>query len=424
MAIVSAVFILGLLLGVPIAFTVGLAGLSHMFVLGNLDNLGVLIQRMFSGVNSFSLMCIPFFVLAGELMNKGGITKYIIDFTRECVGFLRGGLAYVVVLVAILLSAILGSANAVAAILCTALIPELTKDGYEKDFSASLIAASGCLGPIVPPSVSFILFGVLTGASISKLFVAGIIPGILIGISYIAVIFWYTRKRNYPKSKERFEFKSFLKAFIKAAPSLLVPLVIVGGVLAGVFTPTESGAVAVLIAFIGGLCYRTLKLSEVPKMLYNTAIVTAGIMVIVAFGNILGWTLAIDKIPMRLSEWILSITTNPNLVMLMLILVLIFIGCMLEGFAAILIFAPVFTPLATSVGIDMIHFGMVFTVLLSIGLVTPPMGMVLFVSSNIAGVPLTKMNKTILPFAIAALVISSIIAFFPQVTTLMTSLVK
>jgi tripartite ATP-independent transporter DctM subunit len=424
MVIAIGVFLLTLLLGIPIAFTVGLSGLAHISALA-MDNLGgVVIQRMFSGVNSFSLMCIPFFILAGELMNRSGITRHLIDFARECVGFLRGGLAYVVVLVAILLSAILGSANAVAAILCTALIPELTKDGYEKDFSASLIAASGCLGPIVPPSVSFILFGVLTGASINKLFVAGIIPGILIGIGYMGVIYWYARKRDYPKSKEKFEFNQFIKAFIKALPSLIIPLVIVGGILGGVFTPTESGAVAVLIAFIAGLCYRTLKLSDLPKILVNTAVVTAGIMVIVAFGNILGWTLAIDKVPIKLSAWILSITTNPNMVMLLLIIVLIFIGCVLEGFAAILIFAPVFAPLATSVGIDITHFGMVFTVLLSLGLVTPPMGMVLFVSSNIAGVPLTKMNKSIIPFVIVAFLVSGIIAFFPQVTMYMTNFVK
>ncbi len=422
MLIAFLAFAVVMILGVPIAFTVGVTGVAHLVSMGDLKYLSILPQRMFTGVNSFSLMCIPFFVLAGELMNKGGITQLLVDFMRESVGWFRGGLAYVTVLVAIILSAILGSANAVAAILCTALVPELIRDGYEDDFSASLVAASGVLGPIVPPSVSFILFGVLTGASISGLFMAGIIPGVLIGLTYMAVVRWFTVKRNYPKSKPHFDPKTFFAAFVKALPALLVPIVIVGGVLTGFFTPTESGAVAVGVAFLGGLVMRSLKMRDLPDILLRSGLTTAGIMLIVAFGNILGWTLAADKIPAKLSAAILSVTTNQHLVMLLLIFALVVIGCVLEGFAAILIFAPVFAPVATSVGIDLVHFGLIFTIILSIGLVTPPMGMVLFVSSNITGVPLTRINMRILPFAIAAIAISTVIAFLPQVTLFLPKL--
>ena len=210
--------------------------------------------------------------------------------------------------------------------------------------------------------------------------------------------------------------------FLKALPALLVPLIIVGGVLGGIFTPTESGAVAVGVAFIFGVVSRTLKLKDLPSIFLRSGMTTAGIMLIVAFGNILGWTLAFDRIPVKLAEGILSITTNPNMVMLLLLIALILIGCVLEGFAAILIFAPVFAPVAAAVGIDPIHFGLVFTVILSLGLVTPPMGMVLFVSSNITGVPLTKMNVQIIPFAAVAIAASCVMAFFPQITLLLPNL--
>ncbi|GAA0720277.1 TRAP transporter large permease [Clostridium malenominatum] len=423
MGLVVIVFVVFLLLGMPIAFMLGLTGVAHLFAIGNPTFLSIIPQRMFGGVNQFSLLCIPFFVLAGDLMNKGGITERIMGFVRECVGFLRGGLAYAAVIVAMILSAILGSANAVAAILCAVLIAEMKKDGYDEDFSASLIASSGVLGPIIPPSVTFILYSVLTGTSVNKMFIAGIVPGILIGLGYILVIRYYTKKRNYPKIKEKFEPKEVFKAFVKAAPSLVVPVVIVGGVLGGVFTPTESGAVAVAIALISGLAYRTLKISELPEILLNTGITTAAIMFIVAFGNIIGWTLAIDQLPAKMAQGILGVTTNKNLVMLMILLALIIIGCVMEAFAALLIFVPVFAPIAKAVGIDPIHFGIIFSVMINIGLITPPVGMLLFVTSNISKVPLGKINKAILPFVGVAFVVTFILAFVPDLVMFLPNLI-
>lgn len=422
MVLVGIAFVVFLLLGMPIAFMLGLSGVTHLLVLDNPAFLSVIPQRMFAGINSFSLLCIPFFVLAGDLMNKGGITQRIMGFVRECVGCFRGGLAYAAVIVGMILSAILGSANAVAAILCAVLVAEMSKDGYDEDFSVSLIASAGVLGPIIPPSVTFILYSVLTGVSVNKLFIAGIVPGILIGLGYMIVIRYYTKKRNYPRVKEKFEPKELFRSFIKAAPALLVPVVIVGGVLGGVFTPTESGAVAVTIAFISGLAYRTLKLSELPEILLNTAMTTAAIMLIVAFGNIIGWTFAIDQLPAKIAKGMVAITTNKNLVMLMILAALIIIGCVMDGFAAIMIFVPVFAPIAKSVGIDPIHFGIIFSVMVNIGLITPPVGMLLFVTSNISKVPLGKINKAVLPFVLSAFVVTVIMAFVPDIVLFLPKL--
>ena len=250
MGIVAIVFVIALLAGVPMAFVLGLAGITHLFAIGEPAYMSIITQRLFTGVNSFSLMCIPFFVLAGDLMNKGGVTKRLLNLARELVGWIPGGMAYCCVILAMVLSAILGSANAVAAILCAILITEMAKDGYDPEFTGSVIAASSVLGPIIPPSVTFIIYGVLTGVSVSKMFMAGIVPGILLGVGYATVIAVYTKKRGYRKSKDHFDAKACGIAFVKAIPALLVPVVLIGGIMGGIFTPTESGAVAVVAAVV------------------------------------------------------------------------------------------------------------------------------------------------------------------------------
>jgi tripartite ATP-independent transporter DctM subunit len=411
---IAIVFVVSLLVGIPIAFVLGLTGIAHLIVIDNPVFFKVITQRMFAGVNSFSLMAIPFFILAGEFMNKGGVTEKLLDFVRELIGCIRGGIAYAVVVVAMILSSILGSANAVAAMLCGILIPEMKKDGYPEEFAGALIAASGVMGPIVPPSVTFIIYGVLTGVSVSALYLAGIIPGILLGVGYGLVIFLYSRKHNFPRSKDRINFQKLFKAFFAALPALIVPIVMLGGVLAGIFTPTEAGAVAVAAAIFAGIFYRTLKLKDVPGILLNTGTITAAIMLIVAFGNILGWTLAMDKVPQLITDTIVGITSNKHFVMAMILGFLIVLGCVMEGFAALIIFAPVLTITATTVGIDPIHFGVIICIMLTIGLATPPVGMLLFVTSNISGISLSKLSKAVIPFTAVAFIVTVALAYLPD----------
>jgi tripartite ATP-independent transporter DctM subunit len=421
--VVVAVFAILLIIGLPIAFVLGATGLTHLLVLGDTSFYPVAIQRMFSGINSFSLMAIPFFVLAGELMNRGRVTDKLVDLVRECIGHKRGGLAYTAVLVAVFLSAILGSANAVCAILCSVLVPEMVKDKYSPAFSTSLIASSAIIGPIIPPSVTFILYAVLAGTSVNALFMGGIVPGILLGIGYMAVIYFIAKKENFPKYKEKMELSKVIKALIYAAPALIIPLVIVGGILTGVFTPTESGAIACFVAFIAGMfIYKSLKWSDLPKVLLDTGILTSSIMLIIAMGNVLGWTLAIDQIPKLLSDAILSITDNPAVVMILILFALLFIGMFMEAFASMVIFVPVFAPIALAVGINDVHFGLVFSLMISVALITPPVGMCLFVSSNITGVPLGSLSKSIIPFVVVSFIVVLLIAFVPQIVLFLPNL--
>lgn len=414
MALVAIVFVITLLAGVPMAFVLGLTGIVHLFTIGEPAYMSIITQRLFTGVNNFSLMCIPFFVLAGDLMNKGGVTKRLLNFARELVGWIPGGMAYCCVILAMVLSAILGSANAVAAILCAILIGEMAKDGYDADFTGSVIAASSVLGPIIPPSVTFIIYGVLTGASVSRMFMAGIVPGILLGVSYAVIIAYYTKKRGYKKSKPHFDPKACGVAFVKAIPALLVPVVIIGGIMGGIFTPTESGAVAVVAAVIAAIIYRSFDIKSLPEVLLNTGMTTAAIMLIVAFGNIIGWSLAIENIPTLITEAILSVTDSQIVVMLLIIACLFVIGCLMDAFAAMYVFTPVFYPLAVAVGLDPIHFGIIFCLMLTIGLCTPPVGMLLFVTSNISKVPLAKLSKSIWPFVASAMVVVLLLTFIPQ----------
>ena len=414
MIAVIAVFLITLVLGVPICVVLGLTGLTHVASMGVEAYFNVITQKVFGGMSVSSLTCIPFFIIAGELMNACGVTSKLIDFIRSLVGHFRGGLAYVVVLVAMILSAILGSANAVAAILCAVIVPEMIRDGYRDDFSSALVCASGVLGPVIPPSVTFVYFSVLSGVSVTAMFAGGAIPGILIGLAYITVIRLQTKRLNLPRSTERFNGILFLKSFVKALPALLVPVILVGGITTGMFTPSESGAVAVFAAIVAGLIYRKFSFKMLPKVLINSVPVTAGIFIIIGFGNIMGWTMAVDQIPDKISNAVLSFTQNGAVIILLMFAILIVVGCAMEATAAQLIFTPVMMPLATAAGMDPVQFGVWFCIMLTIGLVTPPVGMTLFVTSNITKVPLVRISMQMMPFIIAAFVVTLLMAFVPQ----------
>ena len=410
------IFVVLLVAGVPIAFVLALTGIAHMVSFGYADIANIISQKMFYGIDVFSYTCIPFFICAGQIMNKGGVTQRIVDVAQEFIGHKRGGLAYAVVLVGMVLAAILGSANAVAVILCSVMIPAMVASGYEKEFAGSLVAASGCLGCIIPPSVDFVIYSVLAGVSVKRMFVAGIVPGVFLGLCFMTVVFFRAKRRNYPKYREKFAPKEALKSLRHGLPSLMVPVIIVGGVLGGVFTPTESGAIACAAATVLGFFYKNLRLRDFPKILAESGMVSAGILLIIACGNILAWSLAYDAVPERLVDGILSITDNGNLVMLLVLLLLFVVGCVMEAFAAELILVPVLKPLGDAMGFDPIHFGIIVIIMLTLALMTPPVGMLLFTTSKVARIDLNKLNRSIWQFVAAGMIGTVILAYVPQFT--------
>ena len=422
MTLVVIVFLATLVLGVPICVVLGLAGLTHVATKGVDTYFNIITQKIFAGASVSSLTCIPFFIMAGELMNAMGVTQKLINFVRSLVGHFRGGLAIVVVLVAMILSAILGSANAVAAILCAVVVPEMIRDGYRNDFASALVCASGVLGPVIPPSVTFVYFSVLSGVSVTAMFAGGAIPGILIGLGYILVIRLQTKRLNLPRSTERFDAKEFGISFVKAIPALLVPVILVGGITLGIFTPQESGAVAVVAAIVAGIIYRKFKLSMLPTVFMRSVPVTAGIFIIIGFGNIMGWTMAVDKIPDRICEAVLGFTQNGAIIILLMFAILIVVGCAMEATAAQLIFTPVLMPLAEAAGMDMVQFGVWFCIMITLGLVTPPVGMTLFVTSNITKASLIDISKQLLPFIAVAFAVTLLMAYVPGIIMFLPNL--
>lgn len=416
------VFVVLVVVGCPFAFIMGLTGASHLFSIGFEGMANILSQKMFYGINTFSYTCIAFFVCAGQIMNKGGVTQSIVNVAQEFVGFKRGGLAYAVVIVGMVLAAILGSSNAVAVILCSIMIPAMVSSGYDKEFAGCVIVASAILGVIIPPSIDFVIYSVLTGISVKRMFVAGIMPGIFLGLCFMVVVFFTTKKRKYPKYRENFSPKDAFSALIKGLPALMVPLIIVGGVMGGLFTATESGAIACFAATVLGFANKKLKIKDFGEIFATSAIVTAGIMLIISMGNILAWSLAYDNVPTKLVNWIMSVTTNGNLVMLLIIILLFFVGCVMEAFAAQLILIPVLAPLGDAMGYDPIHFGLIIIIMLTIALATPPVGMLLFTTSKVGGIELGKLNKGIWPFVLAGIIGTLILAYTPIITTFLPNL--
>lgn len=421
--IVVIAFVVMLLLGVPVAFLLGATGIVHMITLGDASYYGAIINRMFGGLNSSALCAIPFFIIAGEIMNEGGITTRLFKLFRELTISIRGGLAYAVVVVAAVLAAILGSANAVASILCKVAIPEMKKDDYPEEFSGALIASSGILGPIIPPSTTFVYYSVLTDVSVKALFMAGIIPGVLLAIGFATIIFIEGKIfKIYPDPKGGFSLSRVGKAFLEALPALMIPVVMMGGIILGIFTPSESASVAVVASIVVGLIYKDLDLKKLPEVFARAGMVSAALLLIVSFGNIISWTLAIAGVKDVVMNVILSITHNRYLILLICMLLMMAVGCVMDATAAMLVFIPVLTPIAALIGMDPVHFGIIYCLLITVGLATPPVGMTLFVTSNVSGINFTKICKAVIPFAAVALIVTFVLAYLPSVVLLIPRL--
>ena len=423
MITVALVFIVTLVFGLPIAFALGITGTVQAAMMDNPRMMVMLPQRMFAASDNFSLMAIPLFVLAGELMGFGGITEALANMSRSVIGHIRGGLAYVTVVVGVFLGALLGSANAAAALLGKVMYPEMRKDEYDDVFSSCLVAATSILGPIIPPSMIFIVYGVAANLSIGELFFAGIVPGLMLACGYIMTIWWIGRQKKWP-IRIRAGMGEVTTSFIKAAPSLLVPIIILGGILGGITTPTESAAAASVVAmFLGVFVYKKLKLAHILPILEQTGVVSASIMIIVAMANILGWTMALEQVPQEIANALLALTTNKYVALLLINLFLIFVGMVMETVAAIIILVPVFLPIVQTLGIDPLHFGLVVSFNLIVGLLTPPVGVALFTTSIVTGVPLQKMIKPIWYWVGMALFILILITYIPDLVTFLPRMV-
>ena len=403
-----------LFIGVPIAITLGLSSLLYLVTSG--IPLTIVPQKMYSGLDSFVLLCVPGFILAGNLMNSGNITDQIIRLSNAMVGHIRGGLGLANVAGSMLFGGVSGTAVADTASIGSVMIPGMQKNGYDGPFAAAVTAASSTIGPIIPPSLPMIIVGTLTGLSVGQLFLAGAVPGLLLGLGMMITVYILAIKRNYPKGK-RVPFKELLGAFKSSSGAISLTFLILFGIVGGFFTPTEASIVASFYAIVLGLyVYKGLKFRDIPKILLSTAITSASLMILVGLANVFGWILTSEKIPQMISSLILGISENPIIVLLIINLLLLFVGTFMETIAALIILFPTLLGVAVGVGVDPIHFGIIAVLNLMIGLSTPPVGVCLFVASSISGISMEKVSKAIIPFIICNLIVLGFVTYIPALS--------
>lgn len=386
------IFIVLVILNVPIAVCLGMAAVAAIASSQSVP-LMVVAQKMFTVTDSFPLMAIPFFMVAGTIMEKGGISSRLIRFANSLVGALPGGLAIVTILASMFFAAISGSNPATVAAIGSIMIPAMMKSGYSVDFASATQASAGIVGVVIPPSITMITFGVVTGASIGSMFVAGVIPGLLLGLAMTLVAFFTAKKRGYVGQK-RDNFKEVLKSFKDAIPGLLMPIIILGGIYGGIFTPTEAADVAVVYGLIVGFfVYKDLKLKDIPDILRNSAISTALVMLIIATAAIFGLLLTREMIPNTIANYFISLTENKFALLMLINVLLLIVGTFMETNAAIIILAPIFYPVIMQMGIDPVHFGLIMIVNLAIGTITPPLGVNLFVACGMTDLSIDRIAK-------------------------------
>ena len=406
----------------PIAIAIGVASVTAVLVQGDF-NLMMVVQRMYSGTDSFHLMAVPLFMFTGTIMEAGGISQRIIDFANALVGWLPGGLAAVTIVSAMFFAGISGSAAADAAAVGAILIPAMKKSGYDSDFAAAVQASGGSIGVIIPPSIPMIIFGFLTGASIGRLFAAGILPGIMIGISLICVATFISWKNGY-SSTATFSVSGTWKAFKRSLLALGAPIIILGGILFGIFTATESAAIAVVYALVVGMfVYRKIKIKDLMPLFINGAITSAIVMFIIATASVFSWIAAIEDIPAQLAGTLLGLSDNPIILLLLINVILLIAGTFIETTAALILLVPMITAMVPSLGIDIIQLGVIVVTNLAIGMLTPPMGICLIVSCSISNDTIAAISRRIIPFLGILIVDLMIITFYPPLTMWMANLV-
>jgi tripartite ATP-independent transporter DctM subunit len=415
-------FIILIFLGLPVAFSLGVSSIIYLVSAG--IPLNIAAQKTYAGIDSFVLICIPGFVLAGNLMNSGGLTKKIINFSNALLGFIRGGLGLANITASMIFAGISGTALADVASIGGIMIPAMVEEGYEPDFAVAVTASSSTVGPIVPPSLPMIIAGTLAGLSVGKLFLAGAVPGLLLGFSLMGVSYYISVKRNHPKGEKNslgFIWKSFTGAFW----AIMMTVLILYGILGGVFTPTEASIIAVIYAIIvGRYIYKELKFKDIPKIIVESMRMTASIMILVGLANLFAWIMASEQIPQMIAEGILSISTNKYIVILLINILLLFVGSFMETIAALVILFPILLPVATGVGMDPVQFGVMAVLNLVIGLTTPPVGVCLFVGASIGKISLLKAAKAVLPFLAVSLIVLGLVSYVPAISLFLPNLFK
>lgn len=406
-----ALFLLFLLAGIPVAIAIGASSVVALY--GADVPLMVVTQRMFSGTDSFALIAVPLFILAGDLMAQGRVSEKLVDFADAVLGFLKGGLSIVSVLAGMFFAAISGSGAATTAAVGSTLVPELRRKGYDPASAASLIAASGTIGVVIPPSVPMIIYAVIAQQSVSKLFLSGFLPGILMGAGLVVVAVSQAYRRNYPRGSS-LSLSTILRTLRDAVWGLMTPVIILGGIFSGIFTPSEAAVVAVDYALLVSLfIYRDLTLRQIYHVMVRSAITTAVIMFVIATSAVLSWTLANWNVPSAVAQWVLAQSTNPYLVMLLVVGVILLTGVFIETASALIILTPVLLPLVVQLGIDPIHFGLIIVVGLAIGMITPPVAINLYVASSITNQSLERISRAVVPYLLVLISVLLLVVYGP-----------
>ncbi|MCF6092408.1 TRAP transporter large permease subunit [Microaerobacter geothermalis] len=405
-----------LAIGIPIAFALMLSGVALMFFMDIFDS-QIVAQNLINGANNFPLMAIPFFILAGELMNAGGISKRIVNFSMSLVGHIRGGLGYVAIIASVLFSGLSGSAVADTAALGAILIPMMVARGYNKNLSTGVIVSAGIIAPVIPPSIPMIIFGVVSGVSITQLFMGGIVPGILLAIGLI-VVWSFIARRDHSELPKRKSVKEILTATKEASWALFLPVIIIGGLRGGVFTPTEAAVVAAFYAlFVAVVVYREIKIKDIYECLISSGKMTSVVMFVASAAMVSAWLITVANVPDDMAGLLGGLVENPVLLMVVINILLLAVGVVMDLTPAILIFTPVLLPIVKMAGIDPVYFGIVMIINLCIGLITPPVGTVLYVGCGISRIGMVDIVKGVWPFLIVQVIILYLLIFFPSIIT-------
>jgi C4-dicarboxylate transporter DctM subunit len=420
--VLVGVLLLLLALEFPVAIAMTGASVAYLLLRGDIP-LVIVAQRVTVGVDSFVLLAIPFFFLAGELMNRGGITQRLVNLAQALVGGIRGGLGHVTVVTNMIMAGMSGSAVADAAGTGAVLIPAMERAGYPRTFSAALVGAASTIGPVIPPSIPFVIYGGITGVSVGRLFLGGVVPGVLMGVFLMGAVYVVAKRRGY-RAEGWLTLSVALRNTWRAIPVMLFPLIILGGIFSGIVTPTEAAVVAVVYAvLLSTLFYRELSLANLFRILAAVAGNTAKITFIIAGAGLYGWLLAREGVPQQLTELFLSISREPWVILLMVNVLLLILGCLMETTALLVILTPVLMDLITKVGIDPVHFGVVLTLNLMIGLLTPPVGMTLYVMVSLTGVSVTDFTRECAIFMVALVVVLGLITYVPGLVIFLPQLI-